>query len=57
MTRREEILTVLHGTSTATTTQIAEKLDTSAANIHKDLQNLKGDGEVGRTEEKRWHVT
>jgi len=57
MTKREEILTVLHGTSTATTTQIATKLDTTTANIHNDLKNLEMDGEIARTEEKRWHVT
>lgn len=56
-TKREEILTALHGMPSGTTQQIAEKADTSQNTAHNTLKRMEMDGEVARIAHDRWHVT
>lgn len=57
MTKKEDALTVLHGTGSATVQDVAEKGDMSKNTAQVTLSRLKDEGKVDRTGEGRWHVT
>ncbi len=56
MTKKEDALTVLHGTGSATTRDVAEKAGMPKNTARKSLAVLKGEGKVDQTAEGRWHV-
>lgn len=56
MTKKENALTVLHGTSSATTQEVADRSDMSREVAQVTLSRLRGEGKIDRTEEGRWHV-
>lgn len=57
MTKKEDALTVLHGTGSATTQDVAAKGGMSKNTAQVTLSRLKNEGKVDRTAEGRWHVT
>lgn len=57
VSRREQILTVLHGKPQATATEIAQQLDVNRGSVHHELERLAEDGQVARSDSKHWHVT
>lgn len=56
MTKKEDALTVLHGTGSATTQDVAEKGGMAKNTAQVTLSRLKDEGKVDRTAEGRWHV-
>lgn len=57
MTKKQDILTALHGTGSATTQEVADKAKTSTNTTQVTLSRLKDEGKVDRTPGGRWHVT
>lgn len=57
MTKKEDALTVLHGTvGSATTQEVAERAGMLKNTAHSSLSSLKNEGKVDRTADGRWHV-
>lgn len=56
MSKKDDVLTALHGTQTASTQEVADKAGTSHNTAHNTLKRLESAGEVGRTADNRWHV-
>lgn len=56
MSKKNDALTVLHGTGSATTQEVAERGGMSKNTAQVTLSRLKNEGEVDRTESGRWHI-
>jgi DNA-binding IclR family transcriptional regulator len=56
MPKKEDALTVLYGTGSATTQEVAEKAGMLKGTARSSLSSLKSEGKVDRTADGRWHV-
>ncbi len=57
MTKKEDALTVLHGiVGSATTEEVAAKIDSSRNTAQTSLSRLAAEGRVEKTADGRWHV-
>jgi DNA-binding IclR family transcriptional regulator len=56
VTKKEDALTVLHGTGSASTREVAERGDMPQGTAQKTLSRLAAEEKVGRTDDGRWHI-
>lgn len=56
MTKKEDILTVLHGTPSATAEEVTGRTGFAKDTVRVSLSRLESEDKVARTPDGRWHV-